>query len=111
MTADAQSLRDALVADVLVRLMVESLPRLQSCVAQLTNEQVWWRPNESSNSIGNLLLHLNGNVNQWIGSGLGNEPDHRIRHTEFDQRHPLNKDELITILTHTMTRAQQIIEM
>lgn len=110
MTVNTQSLRDALVADVLVRLMKESLPRIQSCIGQLTNEQVWWRPNESSNSIGNLLLHLNGNVNQWIGSGLGNEPDHRIRHLEFDERKPLDKEQLLEMVTETMKRAEHIID-
>ena len=110
MNTDAQAIRDALIADVIVRLIKESLPRIQSCVDQLTNEQVWWRPNESSNSIGNLLLHLNGNVSQWIGNGLGNLPDHRVRHLEFDERNPLDKRQLMETLTQTMMQAREIIE-
>ncbi|HEX5111880.1 MAG TPA: DUF1572 family protein, partial [Saprospiraceae bacterium] len=39
------------------------------CLDKITNEQIWWRPNETSNSIGNLVLHLCGNVRQWIGTG------------------------------------------
>ena len=110
MQADARSITQALIEDVLLRLMKESLPRIQSCLDRLTNEQVWWRPNESSNSIGNLLLHLNGNVNQWIGNGLGNLPDYRRRQTEFDERDQLDKDKLISMLSETMRQAQAIIE-
>jgi uncharacterized damage-inducible protein DinB len=109
MSTDATALCHALVADVLLRLMKESLPRIQSCVGQLTNDQVWWRPNESSNSIGNLVLHLNGNVSQWIGTGLGNLPDYRKRQTEFDERSHLDKDELMGVLNATMEQAAQII--
>jgi len=48
------------------KLLAQYWPRLRSCVESLTGEQVWWRPNDASNSIGNLLLHLNGNVRQWL---------------------------------------------
>jgi uncharacterized damage-inducible protein DinB len=110
MQTEAQTITQALVDDVLVRLMKESLPRIQSCVSQLTNDQIWWRPNESSNSIGNLLLHLNGNVNQWIGTGLGNLPDDRKRQAEFDERDLVDKELLMASLSETMRRAQSIIE-
>lgn len=48
------------------KLLAEWWPRLRTVVAPLTEEKLWWRPNEASNSIGNLLLHLNGNVRQWL---------------------------------------------
>ena len=48
------------------KLLQHYWPRLRASVETLTDEQVWWRPNEASNSIGNLLLHLNGNVRQWL---------------------------------------------
>jgi len=51
------------------RLLTESyLPRIEQCVEGLSDEQLWWRANSASNSIGNLCLHLNGNVRQWIVS-------------------------------------------
>ena len=109
MQTDALSITQALIADVILRLMKESLPRIRSCMSQLSTDQVWWRPNESSNSIGNLVLHLNGNVNQWIGNGLGQQPDHRRRQTEFDERTPLDKETLMELLNSTMLSAQQII--
>ena len=51
------------------------LPKIERCVALLSDEQIWWRPNEESNSIGNLLLHLSGNARQWIVCGLGAASD------------------------------------
>ena len=68
------------------RLIKEFWPRIGTCLDSLTDEQVWWRPNESSNSIGNLLLHLNGNVTQWILSALGGMEDKRNRDAEFAER-------------------------
>lgn len=48
------------------KLLEQYWPRLRACVESLSDEQVWWRPNGSSNSIGNLVLHKNGNVVQWL---------------------------------------------
>ena len=104
------SLHAELIREVNLRLHVESLPRILSCLDQLSDEQIWWRPNESSNSIGNLILHLSGNVRQWIGSGLGGLPDARKRQAEFDERNPITRADLVRILTGTMTIAREIIE-
>src|SRR5258705_9373907 len=78
------------------RLLVEEyLPKIERCVEKLTDEQVWWRPNPESNSIGNLLLHLCGNARQWIVCGLGDATDERQRQTEFDAREGIPRDELL----------------
>ena len=69
-----------------VKLLDQSWPRLRSTVESLTDEQIWWRPNEASNSIGNLLLHLNGNVRQWLVTSFNQHPDARHRSAEFDER-------------------------
>ena len=65
------------------KLFDEWWPRLRSTVETLTEEQLWWRPNDASNSIGNLLLHLNGNVRQWLVSSFNRQEDHRDRPAEF----------------------------
>lgn len=104
-----EELKDALIAEVQVRLYDESLPRILKCLDQLENEQIWWRPNESSNSIGNLVLHLCGNVTQWIYSGLGGFPDHRARQAEFDERGKLDKGELRALLVLTMDKIKPVI--
>jgi uncharacterized damage-inducible protein DinB len=59
------------------------LPKIRRCFENLSEDDVWWRPNERSNSAGNLVLHLAGNVRQWIVSGVGGRPDTRERDQEF----------------------------
>src|SRR3954470_24553011 len=77
-------------------LMTDYLPKIERCLDRLTDEDVWWRPNENSNSIGNLLLHLCGNVTQWIIGGVGQREYERNRQQEFDERTPLQAKELLS---------------
>lgn len=70
------------------------LPRIVTCLDKLGDEDLWWRPNEASNSIGNLVLHLAGNARQWIVAGVGGAPDVRKRQQEFDRRDPMPGAEL-----------------
>ena len=65
------------------KLVNQYWPRLRKCVESLTDEQIWWRPNPSSNSIGNLVLHLNGNVRQWLVDSFNKKEDQRDRPAEF----------------------------
>jgi uncharacterized damage-inducible protein DinB len=102
-------LRKAIVDEVILRLYDESLPRILKCLDQLDDEQIWWRPNETSNSIGNLVLHLCGNVRQWIYSGLGGFPDDRKRQEEFDTRTGIGKNELSGMLSETMEKIKPVI--
>ncbi len=107
--SDSTAIHEALIREVIHRLFDESLPRILSCLDQLTDQQIWWRPNETSNSIGNLVLHLSGNVRQWIGNGLGGLPDQRKRQTEFDERRMLSGEALANELKQTMNMAKEII--
>jgi uncharacterized damage-inducible protein DinB len=92
------------------RLLVEEyLPKIERSVERLTDEQVWWRPNPESNSIGNLLLHLSGNARQWIVGGLGGEPDKRQRQTEFDTREGIPREELLAKLRRTVADVNQVL--
>src|SRR6266702_8297067 len=81
-------------------LSEDFLPKIERCLEVLTDEQIWWRANPQSNSIGNLILHLSGNVRQWIVSGLGGAADGRDRPAEFSEHGPIPKDELLRKL-HT----------
>ena len=85
------------------------LPKLKRCLESLTDEQVWWRANAQSNSIGNLLLHLSGNARQWIVSGLGGEADHRERQQEFDERSLISRDELLARLEQTLADVDRVL--
>ena len=100
---------DALVAEVKRRLFEESTPRIIKCVNMLTDDQVWWRPNAESNSIGNLVLHLEGNVRQWIMSGIAQQQDIRTRQAEFDEQGPMAKSGLLARLETTMSAAENVI--
>jgi uncharacterized damage-inducible protein DinB len=83
-------------------LTEDLLPKIERCVALLSDEQIWWRPNAESNSIGNLLLHLSGNARQWIVSGLGKAIDARDRDSEFAQRETIPRADLLSRLRQTI---------
>jgi uncharacterized damage-inducible protein DinB len=83
-------------------LVEEYLPKIERCLERLSDEQIWWRSNEESNSIGNLVLHLCGNARQWIVSGVGGAPDARERDAEFAQRESIARSELVTLLRTTL---------
>jgi uncharacterized damage-inducible protein DinB len=90
-------------------LKEEYLPKIERCVEKLTDEQVWWRPNAESNSVGNLLLHISGNARQWIVCGLGGAIDKRQRQTEFDERKIIPRDELLRILRTTIADVDDVL--
>ena len=71
---------------------------IRHCLEQLTDEQLAWRPSESMNSVGTLVLHLCGNLRQWIVSGVGGETDVRDRPQEFAGRGPFRRDDLARCL-------------
>ena len=83
--------------------------RIQDCLARLTPEQVWARSSENANAVGNLVLHLSGNIRQWIGSGVAGMPDHRVRDTEFDTRSGQSPAQLADLLKTRVNEAAGII--
>ena len=85
-------------------------PRIKTCVESLTTEQIWWRPNEASNSIGNLLLHLNGNVSQWIVTSFNHGEDKRNRPAEFAAKEGGTAKELLDRLGATLDEATQVLD-
>ncbi len=91
-------------------LQTDLLPRILSALDRLSEEQVWWRPNPSSNSVGNLVLHLAGNVRQWVVAGVGGETDVRRRDEEFSEPGPLPIRRLASQLTAAVQEAVAVIE-
>jgi len=75
-----------------------------------SDEQIWWRANEESNSIGNLILHLCGNARQWIVCGVGSQPDKRDRDAEFAYRYHIPRHQLLTMLRTTLADVQTTLE-
>lgn len=90
-------------------LIDEHWPRLRACVCSLTEEQLWWRPNPASNSIGNLLLHLNGNVGQWIVAAFNRTEDTRNRPSEFGERGTVPVAGLLARLGSTVEEAGAVL--
>jgi hypothetical protein len=91
------------------KLLEEYWPRLRGCVESLTDEQVWWRPNPASNSTGNLVLHLNGNVRQWLVSSFNRLEDTRDRPAEFSERQLIPASALLEKLSATMLDASEVL--
>jgi hypothetical protein len=90
-------------------LTASYMPRIEQAAERLAAREIWWRANPDSNSIGNLMLHLNGNVRQWILSGLGGALDVRERHTEFDARSEADATELVQQLHSTVEAADRVL--
>jgi uncharacterized damage-inducible protein DinB len=93
-----------------VFLRDDYLPKLLHCVEQLSDDDLWWRPNEVSNSIGNLILHLCGNLRQWIVASIGGEEFTRDRDSEFAARGPVPKTELTANLKKTLADVDRVLE-
>jgi hypothetical protein len=92
------------------KLLGQFWPRMKECVAPLTAEQVWWRPNDASNSIGNLLLHLDGNVRQWLVDSFNKSEDQRNRPAEFAAQSGLSAAELLARLGATLDEAAKVLD-
>lgn len=86
-----------------------SLRMIRHCVGQLSDEQVWWRPQEDMNSAGNLLLHLTGNLRQRLLSSIGGSADDRDRLSEFTARGPIPKAELLERFEDAVSRADVLL--
>ncbi len=83
--------------------------RIRVCLGELSPEQIWHRDSEVENSVGNLVLHLAGNIRQWIISGLGGADDIRDRDGEFAMRDPLPPAELLERLESAVDAADEVL--
>ena len=90
-------------------LKTDYLPKIERCLERLSDEEVWWRSGDESNSIGNLLLHLAGNVRQWIVSSIGGAADDRVRQQEFDERSIIARGELLERLRRVLNDADKVL--
>ena len=91
------------------RIYEEGYDRIIKCLAHLSEEEVWQRPNENTVSIGNLVLHLCGNLRQWICAGLGQQEDIRERNLEFSTNGGLSKAQLSEKIKLTIIDAQEVV--
>lgn len=84
--------------------------KIIAAVRAMPADRLWWRPNEQANSAGNLVLHLAGNVRQWVISGIGGAPDARQRDAEFAARDGADADILLAELAQTVDEVRQVLE-
>jgi uncharacterized damage-inducible protein DinB len=97
LSASARTLRDGY------------LPKIKEAVELLTDEEIWSRSGESNNSVGNLILHLSGNIRQYILSGAGGKPDQRNRPLEFKANGGISRDLLLKELEKTVLEAYHVL--
>src|SRR5579875_2181499 len=104
---------DSTIAQLFLAHSVKTLEKMsadiETCVAKLDDDQLWSRGAPHENSIGNLILHLCGNVWQWIGEGVGGERDIRDRDREFSATGGFTSADLVSHLNGTVTHAVEII--
>lgn len=107
MTPD--STLDQVFVDFACRKLEQLAGRIGTCLDKLTVDQIWLRGAESENAVGNLVLHLCGNVRQWIGAGAGGKPDIRVRDREFAARGGIQPAELRERLASTVAEAVAVL--
>src|SRR4029079_11821375 len=91
--------------------LAENVSRIEACVPRLTPSLVWARESENENAVGNLMLHLSGNVRQWILAGVGGAPDSRDRDSEFAERNGIEARELKARLRMAVEQAVALIRV
>lgn len=89
-----ERLQQAFLTEANLRLKEESLTRIVQCIDILDDKQLWYAPNLVTNSVGNLVLHLTGNIRQYLCHGIGGKVDVRERDKEFIPNQTLNATDL-----------------
>lgn len=97
------------IAESRAFLRTDYLPKIERCLEVLSDEDVWWRASDGSNSIGNLLLHLEGSTRTWIISVAGGSHSPRDRQQEFDEREQIPRATLIARLRQTLAEADEVL--
>lgn len=91
------------------RMEEESLMRIIACLDFMTEEHIWFSPNGHVNSVGNLVLHLCGNITQYINATLGDEKDLRQRSLEFSSVGTHNREALKKMIFDTIKKSVKVV--
>ena len=84
--------------------------QIRACVDELTEEQLWWRPNEQTNSVGNLVLHVSGSMRHYLSRGVGGIEYQRDRPAEFAERGPIPRAQLLATFDETISQAATVLD-
>jgi uncharacterized damage-inducible protein DinB len=88
---------------------LQYVPKIERCLEHLNEESIWWRPNPQVNSVGNLILHLSGNIRHWVVSGIAGEISQRNRDAEFSPNVKMFRDELVSTLRLAISDSKNVI--
>jgi uncharacterized damage-inducible protein DinB len=100
----------ALIDEARDRLVKGFPAQVVSCLDLLDDDQIWWRANDGSNSIGNLVLHVCGSSRHFLGRGLGGSDYRRDRPQEFAERGPIPKDDLKRLVRDTAEETSRVLD-
>src|SRR3954451_17173682 len=109
MDAKAQDQVAALFLDYSSRKLEQMNTYVAACLNRLTDEQIWGRGGAHENAVGNLILHLCGNMRQWIMHGVGGQPDVRVRDAEFAADGGMAREELLALFSATIAEARAVL--
>jgi len=101
---------ESVFVDYSIRKFEQLLPRIRECVGRLDQKQIWMRHGDHENAVGNLLLHIAGNMRQWIISAIGGQPDTRTRDAEFAARGEIDAAELMGRLESTVAESIEVLK-
>ncbi|MBC7927303.1 MAG: DUF1572 family protein [Bryobacteraceae bacterium] len=100
--------------EIFLRFSIDKLKqlagRIDTCLTQLDEQQIWWRGGDESNSVGNLVLHLRGNLGQWILTAVAGAPDTRRRDDEFNAIGGVDSKELRRLLAERVDETVVVFE-
>ena len=104
------NLNDVALGALRSRITLILPTQIRSCVDELSEEQLWWRPNEQTNSVGNLVLHVSGSMRHYLSRGVGGIEYHRDRPAEFAERGPIPRAQLLATFDETISQAGGILD-
>jgi len=84
--------------------------QVRSAVETLNDEQLWWRPNEQANSVGNLVLHVSGSMRYYLSRGVGGFEYARNRPAEFTERGPISREQLLATFDEAIAEAGKVFD-
>jgi hypothetical protein len=84
--------------------------QIRQSIQQLSDEELWWRPNQESNSVGNLILHLSGSIRNYLCRSIGGFDYTRDRAAEFTERGPIPREQLLAIFDQMVEQATATLE-
>jgi len=108
--SDAAAIGAAVIADARHRLVKGFPDQVRDCLERLDDTQVWWRPHEQSNAVGNLVLHVCGSTRHFLGHIVGGHDYRRDRPAEFAEKGPLPRPDLFRLIDDTIDEVAEVLD-